>query len=95
MSTGHIFLLVLLVIVALAAALAWDKVVAAFRAMRGFFSEVNFEMGKVTWPSTDEVINSTVLVFIVTIALTVMVMVVDGVFARIFGLLLLGGGGQS
>ncbi len=92
MSTGHIFLLVLLVIVALAAALAWDKVVAAFRAMRGFFSEVNFEMGKVTWPSTDEVINSTVLVFIVTIALTVMVMVVDGVFARIFGLLLLGGG---
>ncbi len=84
MSTGHIFLLVLLVIVALAAALAWDKVVAAFRAMRGFFSEVNFEMGKVTWPSTDEVITPPAGC-IVTIALTVMVMVVDGVFARISG----------
>lgn len=97
MSPSHIVLLALLVAIAIAVALLWSKVVAAVQRLRGFFGEVNFEMSKVAWPSTDEVVNSTVLVFIVAIALTLMVMVVDGVFARIFGLLLLGtgGGGQS
>ncbi|MCE5228607.1 preprotein translocase subunit SecE [bacterium] len=92
MATGHYVLLGLLLAAIVLVAMSWTKVMASVAGLREFFREVNFEMGKVTWPSTEEIVNSTVLVFIVIIALTVMVMLVDGAFARIFGMLLLGGG---
>lgn len=91
MSLGYIVLLALLAAIAIGVALSWSKVVVAVQGLRGFFNEVGFEMNKVTWPGTDEIVSSTVLVFIVAIALTLMVMVVDGVFSRIFSLLLFGG----
>ncbi|MEN6625718.1 MAG: preprotein translocase subunit SecE [Candidatus Sumerlaeia bacterium] len=81
-------LIVFLVLLGIFAAIAWQK--GWFGGLAEYFNQVKFEMGKVTWPSRDEVINSTVLVFIVTIILTFMVMIVDGAFARLFSMLLLG-----
>lgn len=89
---GMYILLGILLALAIVVVLSWSKVSGALQGLRNFFSEVGLEMNKVTWPSTDEVINSTVLVFIVAVVMTLMVMVVDGVFARVFGLLLLGSG---
>ena len=48
-----------------------------------FFSEVKFEMGKVSWPAQEEVVNSTILVLIVTVALALLCLVVDSAFAAI------------
>lgn len=58
----------------------WSKV-------RTFIDEVSFEMTKVTWPSQEEVRDCTVLVFVSTIILTLMVGVVDKVFSMIVQLM--------
>jgi len=59
------------------------KIAPALGGLKVFFEEVVFEMGKVSWPSRDEVVNSTILVGVTTIALTLMVLVVDSIFLRI------------
>lgn len=51
--------------------------------IKEFFSEVRFEMTKVSWPATDDVINSTILIFVVTIVLSLQCMVTDSIFAAI------------
>jgi preprotein translocase SecE subunit len=51
--------------------------------LRQFLGEVQVEMSKVTWPPMDEVINSTILIGIVTIALSLLCLVVDSLFAGI------------
>jgi preprotein translocase subunit SecE len=48
-----------------------------------FIEEVSFEMGKVTWPSREEVINSTILVGITTFILTILIMFVDKIIGQI------------
>jgi preprotein translocase SecE subunit len=48
-----------------------------------FFSEVRFEMTKVVWPSMDEVQSSTILVGVVTIALSLVCFAADWVFIKI------------
>lgn len=55
----------------------FKKIGSAYDGLKVFFDEVSFEMGKVTWPSRDEVINSTVLVGVATVILTFTVMIVD------------------
>ena len=70
--------LVLIVVV-----VATMLVLKRYEQLRQFFREVRFEMGKVTWPTMDEVTNSTMLVFIVTIALAIQCLVVDYVFTII------------
>jgi preprotein translocase subunit SecE len=59
------------------------KLALFFKSLKIFFDEVTLEMSKVTWPSRDEVVNSTVLVGVTTIALTVIVMLVDSIFQQI------------
>lgn len=54
--------------------------------LRKFFGEVNFEMHKVAWPPAEEVINSTILIFIVTIALGLVCLAADSVFSTILRL---------
>jgi preprotein translocase subunit SecE len=51
--------------------------------IRQFTGDVRAEMDKVTWPSQAEIVNSTVLVFVVTIILTIMVWIVDFVLGHV------------
>ena len=45
--------------------------------IREFVQEVNAEFRKVTWPSRDELINSTSIVIVVTVVLAFFLGVVD------------------
>ena len=56
--------------------------------IRGFGNDVTEEMKKVSWPSRTELKNSTWLVILSMIALTVFVGVIDLVLHAIIGLLL-------
>lgn len=61
----------------------WDRI-------RQFSGEVAFEMGKVTWPSQDDVINSTLLVWVTTIFLTILSFCVDSIFGWIIQIIFRG-----
>ena len=54
-----------------------EKLVKVYEAIKRLYGEVAFEMSKVSWPSRHEVVNSTVLVGITAIILTVMVGIID------------------
>lgn len=69
-----IFILILVAIVAFIA--------SKFQKLKVFFEEVSFEMSKVTWPNRNDVINSTIIVGIATVVLTLVVMVVDTVIGK-------------
>ena len=77
------FLWGVLTLIVLLIALNIKKVIPKLKELRVFFEEVSFEMTKVTWPTREEVINSTVLVLVVTIILVIMIGVVDSFFGRI------------
>lgn len=48
-----------------------------------FFNDVIKEMKKVTWPTQDELKESTMIVLVLTIVLAVFTFVVDSVFNKI------------
>jgi preprotein translocase subunit SecE len=52
------------------------------RRAKEFFGEVTAEFRKVTWPSRQELINSTVVVIVVTVVLAFFLGAVDIVLAR-------------
>lgn len=79
--SGYVFLAILAFFVVFLA-IKWRRTVAFFKQVRLFSGEVRTELGKVTWPSKEEVINSTIMVGIVTIILTVIVWGVDLLFGR-------------
>jgi preprotein translocase SecE subunit len=70
----------ILAIIVLVILVNFKKIVPLLSGLKVFFEEVAFEMGKVSWPTRDEVVNSTILVGVTTIALTLMVLVVDSIF---------------
>jgi preprotein translocase subunit SecE len=59
--------------------------------IREFVQEVLVEFRKVTWPSRTELVNSTVVVIVVTVVLALFLGVVDIVLARVVEWLLSGG----
>jgi preprotein translocase subunit SecE len=59
--------------------------------IREFVQDVLVEFRKVTWPSRQELINSTVVVIVVTVVLAVFLGTVDIVLARVVEWLLSGG----
>jgi preprotein translocase SecE subunit len=63
------------------------KFAVFYQKLKVFYEEVAFEMGKVVWPGREEVVNSTFLVGITTIILTVVIMVVDKVIWKMVSLL--------
>jgi len=65
--------------------------VAAVARVREFSQEVLAEFRKVTWPSRQELINSTVVVIVVTVVLAVFLGAVDIVLARAVEWILGGG----
>ena len=57
--------------------------VAMVARVKEFAQEVLAEFRKVTWPSRQELINSTVVVIVVTVVLAVFLGAVDIVLARV------------
>ncbi|MBU0570648.1 MAG: preprotein translocase subunit SecE [Candidatus Omnitrophica bacterium] len=55
-----------------------------------FLGQVKAEMGKVAWPSKDELISSTVVVIVATLLLGVFIGVCDLVLSRTVNLLISG-----
>jgi preprotein translocase subunit SecE len=61
---------------------------SVFARVREFYDEVKWEMGKVTWPTKDELKSSTSVVLLLLGIITVVVYVFDIVFQySIMGLL--------
>ena len=52
-----------------------------------FVSEVRSELKKVVWPTKKELVNYTIAVFIAVILISVIIGIVDTVFAELFKLL--------
>ena len=61
------------------------------RGVQEFVREVAAEFRKVTWPSRQELINSTVVVIVVTVVLALFLGAVDIVLARVVEWILSGG----
>ncbi|MDE2888566.1 MAG: preprotein translocase subunit SecE [Gemmatimonadota bacterium] len=59
-----------------------------FAKVAQFIKDVQLEMGKVTWPTRDELIASTTIVLVVSLALSVFIFAVDFVLSlvRRFGM---------
>ena len=49
-----------------------------------FFRGVKAELIKIVWPTKKELINYTIVVFVVTIFIAALISVVDAVFAQLF-----------
>jgi len=54
-----------------------------------FISEVQSEMGKVTWPTRDELKSSTTIVLALSVALAIFIFLVDYILAGIMDLVLI------
>ncbi|RMG66833.1 MAG: preprotein translocase subunit SecE [Calditrichaeota bacterium] len=50
---------------------------------REFLHGVMVEMKKVTWPDRDQLINSTIVVFVVSALFTIYIFLVDSIVSRI------------
>ncbi|MCY3764606.1 MAG: preprotein translocase subunit SecE [Gemmatimonadetes bacterium] len=59
-----------------------------FAKVAQFIKDVQLEMGKVTWPTRDELIASTTIVLVVSLALSLFIFAVDFVLSlvRRFGM---------
>lgn len=53
-----------------------------------FFRGVKAEQKKVVWPTRKELINYTIVVFLVTVFIALVIAVLDGLFAQLFNTLL-------
>ena len=56
--------------------------------LTNFFNEVKFEMGKVSWPSWDELKNSTYIVLNLSLILIIFLFFIDLVLTRIISYIL-------
>jgi len=59
-----------------------------FRRLTKFLKEVRVEIGKVTWPSRDELIGSTWVVIIISVAFAIFVWLIDLSLSRILDLVM-------
>lgn len=85
---GRYFLLAFVALMVVAVALNWKKVQTAWLAFKKFLREVRVEMQKVSWPSRNEVIGSTIIVLIAVVAMTVFVSSVDELLSRVLSIVL-------
>ena len=60
-----------------------------FGKIAQFISEVQVEMGKVSWPTREELKSSTTIVLALTAVLAVFIFVVDYILAGIMDLILI------
>jgi preprotein translocase subunit SecE len=57
-----------------------------FKKIAKFLNDVQFELSKVSWPSRSELINSTMIVAVVSIIFTIYIFGVDNLLAWIMQL---------
>jgi len=57
------------------------------RAVINFFGEVKLELSRVTWPTRNEVIKLTLIVFAVSVILGLYVGSLDYIFTRVLSLI--------
>lgn len=88
MSFFSIFFILVLVVIALAIGFNLKKVVGFFKNLKTFFGEVALEMRKVTWPTQQEVVNSTILVIVSTFIMTLVIGLADVCIAKVVHLML-------
>lgn len=55
----------------------WKKIMGWGFALRRFYHEVIIEMKKVSWPTRDDVVNSTIVVGVATIFLVIVIGAAD------------------
>ncbi|MDA0746156.1 MAG: preprotein translocase subunit SecE [bacterium] len=60
-----------------------------FQKIAQFFKDVQVEMGKVTWPTRDELTASTTIVLVVSLAMAIFIFIADLLLSRIMDLLLI------
>ncbi len=53
-----------------------------------FFRETKTEIKKVVWPNKQELINSTIVVFITVLVISIIIGVVDSIFSKLFQFLM-------
>ena len=53
-----------------------------------FFNDVKVEMAKVSWPAREELINSTMIVAVVSVLFTAFIFVADLILSRVIRLFL-------
>jgi preprotein translocase subunit SecE len=80
-----LFFLALLVVLA---ATNWPKVQSGWLATKKFFREVRVEMQKVTWPSQNDIIGSTIVVMVAVVALTAIITAWDHILSFVLQLVL-------
>ena len=59
-----------------------------FGKIAQFVRDVRSEMGKVTWPTREELSASTTIVLVVSLALAIFIFVADFILSRIMDLIL-------
>ena len=57
-----------------------------FKKIAKFINDVQVEMSKVSWPSQNELVNSTIIVAVVSILFTIYIFAADFVLSWILGL---------
>lgn len=58
-----------------------------FKKLISFVKEVRLEMGRVTWPTKEELKSSTTVVILVTLAFALFIFFVDNILKYLFDLL--------
>ena len=58
------------------------------KGLKGYLKGVEAELKKVVWPTKKELINYTIVVFLVTIFIAFIIYILDAVFAQLFNTLL-------
>jgi len=59
-----------------------------FKSFHKFFSDVNFEMSKVSWPNWDELRGSTYVVLSLSLLLIVFLFIIDFVLSKVLNFVL-------
>ena len=87
MTVGQGIALGLLVITGVIIAMNAKRISGLWAKLRVFYDEVFVEMKKVAWPTKDHVVNSTILVGVISLAMVVMVGIVDKIFGELVALI--------
>jgi preprotein translocase subunit SecE len=88
----QIIFLSILVLVALLVAANWRKLQARWLETRKFLREVRVEMQKVTWPTRNDAIGSTIVVMTAVIVLGLIITAWDQVLSWVLHFVLQGKG---
>jgi preprotein translocase subunit SecE len=57
-----------------------------FKKLKKFIDEVIVEMGKVSWPTHQELVNSTIIVVVVSLLFTIYIFLADLVISQVLDL---------